>query len=459
MQKPVLQFDPETAWKRYEPSDKQPWNAMRVARLHRRSGLGLSWHQLERELSDGFEISVERVLEGQDYAPDGRSGEEHDRFVTAMIDSCRRDPSIGRLTHLWLYRLTLSPHPLAEKMSLVWHSHYAVSQEKVRDAGRMLDYYLTLREHWDAKALEFHRAILRDPAIMEWLDAVGSRKGDPNENLAREFFELFALGEGNYTERDVQEAARALTGWESRDDELKFVPEYHDDGEKTILGETGPWDAEDLVRIACRQLAAARHLARRLWETFISDTHDPSEELLDALAERMRTPDDVDIRKGIETVLRSNLFYSDICADKKIASPADLVIGALKACKWLPPDLELSQINIFLTRMGQRLLYPPGVAGWPGGLSWLRESALVERTNFAAWMGSEAAGPDGEHLREICGDVPGWPDRLSTLLTGEKVAEGVRDELGTSQGNNGECVNRYRNVLQAILSSPKAQTL
>src|SRR5439155_16677138 len=134
----------------------------------------------------------------------------------------------------------------------------------------------------------------------------------PNENLAREFLELFALGEGHYTEQDVREVARALTGWQEdlSGKEVRFVARQHDDGPKVILGARGNWGEEDVVRIVCRQPAAALHMARRLYRTFVSDTDDAPVQLLEPLAEAMTLDGDVVIARGIEVVLRSRLFYS-----------------------------------------------------------------------------------------------------------------------------------------------------
>ncbi len=130
-----------------------------------------------------------------------------------MEDSARRRPSIERVQLLWLYRFLFTPHPLAEVMTLAWHSHYATSQAKVNSPELMLDQNLKFRKLWQAPISQLHHMVLADGAMLRWLDGLNSTKAQPNENLAREFLELFALGEGHYTERDVHEVARAFTGW------------------------------------------------------------------------------------------------------------------------------------------------------------------------------------------------------------------------------------------------------
>ena len=229
-----------------------------------------------------------------------------------MEDSARRRPSIERAQMLWLYRLIFTPHPLAEVMTLAWHSHYATSQAKVNSPELMLAQNLTFRSLWRAPISQLHQTMLDDGAMLRWLDGLNSTKAHPNENLAREFLELFALGEGQL-HRARRPRGRpgpdrlARDRFQQKRDGLD--PGDHDDGPKTILGQTGPWGRDDVVRIACRQPAAATHIARRLYRTFVSDTEEPSTELLAPLAAAMRIDGDVDVARGIELVLRSRLFH------------------------------------------------------------------------------------------------------------------------------------------------------
>ena len=205
--------DPKAAWSPWRPTDSDPWDEGKAAHLHRRAGLGATWSQVRRDVAEGFEPSVRRVLDGESHGPDGRPAAEFAEIVQAMVASARREPDIERVQYLWLFRLIFTPHALAERMTLAWHSHYATSYDKVRDPLPMLDQNLALRELWRSTIAQLHLRMLRDPAMIIWLDGLGSRKSRPNENLAREFLEIFALGEGNYTETDIRAVARALTGW------------------------------------------------------------------------------------------------------------------------------------------------------------------------------------------------------------------------------------------------------
>ena len=163
----------------------------------------------ERDLAEGLEPSLRRVLDGEARGPGGQPAAEFAETVAAMEDSARRRPSMERVQLLWLFRLIFTPHPLAEAMTLAWHSHYATSQAKVNSPELMLEQNQMFRELWRAPISQLHRKILCDGAMLRWLDGLNSTKAQPNENLAREFLELFALGEGHYSERDVREVARA----------------------------------------------------------------------------------------------------------------------------------------------------------------------------------------------------------------------------------------------------------
>ena len=193
---PSLFIDPGRAWEPYQPGPKAPWDAARVAHLHRRAGLGATWGQLQRDLNDGFEPSLRRILEGEAQGPSGQPSSEFADTVAAMEESAQRRPSMVRVQMLWLYRLIFTPFPLQEVMTLAWHGHYATSQAKVNSAELMLAQNNALRTLWRAPISKLHLRMLNDGAMRRWLDGLNSTKAQPNENLGREFLELFALGEG-----------------------------------------------------------------------------------------------------------------------------------------------------------------------------------------------------------------------------------------------------------------------
>src|SRR5262245_8066056 len=227
-------IDPRWAWEPYRPSEESPWDIRKVGHLYRRAAFGATWAELQAGLKAGPDKLITDLLQGDSARPEF-DGEGDLAKLIVKANS-------GELARAWWLRQMLeSPHPLREKMTLFWHNHFATSNAKVRNAGYMLGQYRLIHRH----ALGGFRPLLqemsKDPAMMVWLDTAGSKKGNPNENYAREVMELFSLGIGNYTEKDIREAARAFSGWEIKEDKAFFNASQHDAGDKTVLGRTGPF--------------------------------------------------------------------------------------------------------------------------------------------------------------------------------------------------------------------------
>jgi hypothetical protein len=223
-------------WAPYVPSAEAPWNIRRVVHLHRRAGFAASWPEIERDLSEGPEASVSRLLDGKTRASGAPEPEEFERISTVLGDAAIASSDAGRLKAWWLYRLLFSPDPLGERLTLMWHNHFATSNQKVNDPAAMRRQNDLFRRLARAPFGALLESAVRDPALLVWLDAPANRKGHPNENLAREFLELFSVGIGHYSENDVRETARALTGWNVVDGEAREAPARHDEGPKIILG-------------------------------------------------------------------------------------------------------------------------------------------------------------------------------------------------------------------------------
>jgi uncharacterized protein (DUF1800 family) len=440
--------DPEACWSSWRLTGSDRLDESKAAHLHRRAGLGATWGQVRRDTAEGFEPAVRRVLEGETHGPDGRPADELADILEAMVGSARRDPSIERILYLWYFRLIFSPHALVERMTLAWHGHYATSNQKVNNPLWMLDQNLAQRELWRSRIARLHRRMLRDAAMLSWLDGLGSRSPQPNENLAREFLEFFALGEGNYTEADVRAAARALTGWQespSRSDGILFDEDAHDTGSKIFLGQNGSWGLDDVVRIACALPSAATHIARRLFRTFIADVVEPPPGLLERLAAALRVDGDVDVARGIELILHSRLFFSEWCRGKRVKSPVELAIGTIRACERFEPAPDFVELDGRLTRMGQRLFYPPSVAGWPDGLNWLRGPTLLARAEFASGFAADASAITVVSKKYGLERSEAWAQALATLILGPR-----RSNVQT-KGRPPEA------LVRDVLSLPEAQ--
>ncbi len=288
------------------------------------------------------------------------------------------DPKKNRnATQMWyLDRMLRTQRPLAEKMTLFWHGHFATSVDKVQPAQMAQQINL-----FRAQGLGTFRTLLssvaKDPAMLIWLDNRSNVKAHPNENFAREVMELFALGLGNYTEDDVHNAARAFSGW-GLDKTQQFVdrPNLHDTTDKTILGQTGNFNGDDVVNIIVRQPAHSRFIARKLLEFFVYS--DPEPELVEGLAD-VYERSGANIGMTVGTIFRSNVFYSTRAYRAVPKSPIEFAIGTLRymGVTTVPQNLVYS-----LQRMGQEPLRPPSVKGWDGGPTWINTSTLLARFNF-----------------------------------------------------------------------------
>jgi uncharacterized protein (DUF1800 family) len=376
-------------WAPYVPDEAMPWDLRRVVHLHRRAGFAATWDEIQRDLKDGPEPSIDRLLEGKSRScgvPDGFAA-----FADRLTDLALAAPEPNRLKGWWVYRMLFGPDPLTERLTLMWHDHFATSNLKINDLLLMRRQNETLRSLCRAPFGRLLHAMLHDPALLVWLDAQENTKGHPNENLARELMELFTLGIGHYSEDDVKQAARALTGWKLAGDDARFVPVRHDAGTKTILGRTGAFDADGLARLLLDHPATSRRLAWRLGHEFFGEgTVDKA--ALDALAEGLRAHD-LDIGWGVATVLHSRRFFDAANLDRRVSSPIEYALGAVRALEMFDPSPSTPVLADWCGRLGQDLFYPPNVGGWPGGRAWITTRSAIGRANFAAALiGGESVG-------------------------------------------------------------------
>ena len=281
-------------------------------------------------------------------------------------------------------RILNTRRPLQEKLVLFWHGHFASGNEKVRDYRKMLAQFQMFREHGNGNLRDLLIGIGKDPAMLIYLDNRQNVKGHPNENFAREILELFSLGVGNYTEKDIKEAARAFTGWTFNDTGSAFMnrPNLHDDGAKTFLGRTGNFAGEDIVDVILKQPAAPHFISRKLYKFFVREN--PSKELEDQLAASL-VSNKFEIAPFLEQVFLSRDFYSPASYGTQIKSPVQLVISTykelgLKRCPTYPDFAALT------AELGQAVFYPPNVKGWDGGRTWINPATVFERDNVARYI-------------------------------------------------------------------------
>jgi uncharacterized protein (DUF1800 family) len=238
-----------------------------------------------------------------------------------------------------------------------------------------------LRAHALGRFPALLEAVGRDPAMLIWLDSTANRKAHPNENYAREVMELFTLGRGHYTERDVQEAARAFTGWFVQGGRFREIAAQHDGGEKTILGRTGRFDGDDIPAIVLDQPACAEFLCTKLVRAFVTEIDPVTPELVRPLAAELRASG-YEIRVLLATILRSALFHDPAIRRRRVKSPVEHAIGTLRALEIVKPTVQAEALAQACARMGQALYAPPSVAGWDGGTAWANSATMLNRTNL-----------------------------------------------------------------------------
>jgi uncharacterized protein (DUF1800 family) len=383
-----------------KPLSSENWNYAMAAHLLNRAGFGGSPAEIQKLADLGPDQAVASLLDYENIPdPTPNPGwaqpnpEELQKFRQVISTGTPEEKKAAQqarqqaiqkqmleLRGWWLQRMVKGPRPMQEKLVLFWHGHFATSVEKVRNPFYMWQQNELFRRlatgNWQQLLIEAGK----DPAMLVWLDQAQSRKLHPNENYAREVMELFALGEGHYTEHDIAEAARALTGWSLDPQTEKYIyrPFIHDNGDKTIFGQTGNFSGDDFIALIVAQPQAARFITAKLWNYFAGQM--PSEELNTQLAAVLRANGN-NFKPFLRVMLRSREFYSDSVVRNEVKSPVQWLVGSVRMLECeLPPPLVAWGM---LRQLGQDLFAPPNVKGWDGGVAWITTNTLLTRYNDA----------------------------------------------------------------------------
>lgn len=359
-----------------------PEERKRISLLLRRAGFGASPKELERYTTLGLEATLDELLHPE------RVADPLDTLLESMQGHLLDLQNIEDVQTWWLFRMGRTQRQLEEKLTLFWHGHFAVSNAKVANPLLMHRHLGMLRTNALGNYREMLLAVSKDPAMLLWLDNATNRKAAPNENYGRELLELYTLGIGHYTEDDVWGAARAFTGWNLRDTEFFFNRNQHDSGPITFMGRTGALDGADIIDLVVGHQATADRLARKLFTFFAYPS--PAPEVVAPIAEAY-LKSGYDLRVTVGTLLRSDAFFSERSIREHVKSPVEYVVGSVRG---MGAQARERNMIVALREMGQDILNPPNVAGWPGGRAWINPSTLLARFNFANRLSSARGQPN-----------------------------------------------------------------
>jgi uncharacterized protein (DUF1800 family) len=396
----LAEFDESSVW---DPGmDPFPPSRAEAVRLAREKGTSLG----EAELPEGSSRRLQPVV---------------DKFFYSLRANTFEN---RRVALWWADRMVATPRPLEEKLTFFWHGHFATSETKVRDYRMMLVQNRMLRARASGSFRDLLLGIMRDPAMLVYLDNGENVKDHPNENFGRELLELFTLGVGHYSEQDIREASRAFTGWTNDVLEFRFDPALHDAASKKFLGREGDFGGEEIVDIILEQPATAEFIAAKLYRFFVREEISASTQA--SLGKAFRAAD-YQIKPLLKAIFLSRDFYSEPSVAMQIKSPVQLFVSTYRklGIKQAPTAPDFNDLT---GPLGQSLLYPPNVAGWAGGRTWITPATLLERGNA---MRGILYPPD---LAKY-----GHPDRVIPriyAIVGERMAQGMNITNATNSGDS-----------------------
>ena len=336
--------------------------------------------------------------------------------------------NVKTLNKAWIDHMAGTKAVLRERMALFWHNHFACS---AKNSYFLQGYLNTLRKYALGDFRTLLHAVSKTPAMLQYLNNQQNRKQQPNENFAREVMELFTLGRGYYTEADVKNAARAFTGWSfTREGQYILRQRQHDEGKKTLFGQTGNFSGEAVLDMLLDNPQTARFVVTKLYRYLVNEEVNASR--VEALADRFYNSG-YDIMMLLEAIFLSGWFYDEENIGTKIKSPIDLMVGLQRA---LYLTFEQPEGPLFIQKaLGQLLLRPPNVAGWPGGKNWIDSSTLLFRVRLTEFvlMSSELmvtlkdSGDDNDQLK-----LKGGLKRLQTKVD-QAALEQALGSLETQQ--------------------------
>ena len=457
---------PDRPYEPFQPDNDRKWTVKPAGHLLRRAAFGASAERLKTAKDKGPGAAVDWLFDFDPHSDVG--GLNAFLKQAAGLYDIRRSPEM--VAEWWFHRMIHTPAPLQERVAVMWHDHFATGANKVGRSDWMHDQIELFRTDGLGSFRDLLVKVGRQPAMLRWLDGNDSRKEHPNENYGREIMELFTLGVGHYTERDVQELARCFTGWTvTGGTESKFNPDRFDDGEKEVFSQKGKWNDEGAVDVLLANPQCAKYISWRLLTTFVHPK--PTPEQVDFYAGRL-TANEWRIGDTLKELFKSRLFFSDWAYRSQIKSPVDLVVGGSLAVGGTP---RAEFLRRQCAKMGQSLLYPPDVSGWHGGEAWISANTVMVRFKFGLDLAQQgfqefADGPLYNDLNER--DIKTSPkivNYFANLLLDGEIPSDARgkflDYLNRDKNNDpDEFVFDYtafrdkgRGMIQLMTSMPQFQ--
>lgn len=397
--------------------DKQEFDYWKAVHLLNRAGFGGTPAQARALANMGLDAAIDYIVDYEKVTADGVTADQFDKDIMrpanseerAEVEQARRTGNeallekyrqerqqrqaedrrqMAEMQKWWLKRMIETPRPLEEKMTLFWHGHFATGYRAIEDSYHMFQQNQFFRANATGSFADLVYGIVRDPAMLKFLNNDQNRKEKPNENLARELMELFTLGEGNlYTEKDIKEGARALTGNAFNDDTFEFRAQAHDNGNKTILGQTGNWDGVDFCKIILSTKVPSEYICWKLYRYMVNDLPgDPDKDRQQFIVKWARSFRDGDyqIKPLLKTLFKSEHFYDESNRASLIKNPVQLTVQSIRSLH--TPARNLSALTSACDLMGQNIFYPPSVKGWDGGRAWINTSTLFVRQNLLIYL-------------------------------------------------------------------------
>ncbi|MDX2079193.1 MAG: DUF1800 domain-containing protein [Terrimicrobiaceae bacterium] len=467
------------------PLEPTGWTPEAAAHLLNRAGFGGNPKEIADLHALGLDGAVDWLLgagDDSDLFPPPRASEAEDLKAHQAAQRTRTEEErrqfqqelqrdnrqkIDELRIWWLERMRWSPFAAREKATLFWHGHWATSVEKVPWAFMLWQQNETLRAHALGSFRAMVREISRDPAMMRYLDVVASKRERPNENFARELMELFTLGEGNYSEDDIREAARAFTGYRIDDatQQFFFARRQFDDRPKTFFGTTAAFDGDGIIDRILEEPQCARFLARKLWIYYAGT--EPSQDWNETLAAEYRASG-YDTGVFLRALFRARGFYAPDVVRRQVKGPVQWLVGT---CRMLEMPLPSADVSLgMLRQLGQVLFAPPNVKGWDGGRAWISSATLLLRYNFAGFLVSGRAtglpGIPGRaqpvplSVETLAGPTPSADEvieRFSWRLFQSQPDPTLRQKFVQFLSTRPPAPETWRDCLHLLMSTPEFQ--